>query len=110
LGIISLGFDLTNQLLIRSFALVKYWRINEYDEAVCHPFIDFKKAYDSVRREGLYSTCIEFGVPLKLLRLIKMCSNETCNKVCIGKHLLCFQFLIVYNKEMLYHHQASTLL
>jgi len=35
-------------------------------------FIDFKKAYDSVRREALYSILIEFGIPKKLARLIKM--------------------------------------
>jgi hypothetical protein len=35
----------------------------------------------------LYNILIEFGVPLKLLRLIKMCLNETYSKVRIGKHL-----------------------
>jgi hypothetical protein len=30
---------------------------------------------------------IEFGVPLKLVRLIKMCLNETYSKARIGKHL-----------------------
>jgi hypothetical protein len=34
-----------------------------------------------------------FGVPLKLLRLIKMCLNEMYNKVGIGKHL-CDHFSI----------------
>ena len=34
-------------------------------------FIDFKKAYDSVRREALYKILIEFGIPKKLVRLIK---------------------------------------
>jgi hypothetical protein len=33
-------------------------------------FIDFKKAYDSVRREVLYNFLMEFGVPMKLFRLI----------------------------------------
>jgi hypothetical protein len=33
-------------------------------------FIDFKKAYDSVRRKIFYNTLIEFGAPMKLVRLI----------------------------------------
>jgi hypothetical protein len=35
----------------------------------------------------LQSILTEFGVPMKLLRLIKMCLNETYSKFCIGKHL-----------------------
>jgi hypothetical protein len=40
-----------------------------------------------VRREVLYNILIEFGEPMKLVRLIKMCLNETYCKVCIGKYL-----------------------
>ena len=50
-------------------------------------FVDFKKAYDSVRKEVLYNILIEFGFPLKSVRLIKMCLNETYSKVQVGKHL-----------------------
>jgi hypothetical protein len=46
LGIISVGFDITDLQLIRYFALIK-------NEAVQQLFVDFKKAYDSVRREVL---------------------------------------------------------
>jgi purine nucleoside phosphorylase len=42
-----------------------------YNEAVHQLFIDFKKVYDSVRREVLYNILIEFGVPKNLVRLIK---------------------------------------
>ena len=49
-------------------------------------FIDFKKPYESVRREVLYNI-LKFGNPMKLVRLIKMCLNETYSKVQVGKHL-----------------------
>jgi hypothetical protein len=35
----------------------------------------------------LYNILIEFGVPMKLVRLIKIYLNETYSKVRIGKHL-----------------------
>jgi hypothetical protein len=40
-----------------------------------------------VRREALYNILIEFEIPMKLVRLIKMCLNETYSKIRIGKHL-----------------------
>jgi hypothetical protein len=43
--------------------------------------------YDLVRRDILYNIFIEFGVAMKLVRLIKVCLNETYSKVRIGKHL-----------------------
>jgi len=50
-------------------------------------FIDFKKAYDAVRREVLYNILIEFGIPKKLVRLIKMCLTETYSRDRVGKNL-----------------------
>jgi hypothetical protein len=46
-------------------------------------FIDFKKAYDSIKRV-LYNILLEYGIPKKLLRLIKMCLNETYSEVRVG--------------------------
>jgi hypothetical protein len=59
----------------------------EYNETVHQLFMDFKKAYDSVRREVLYNILIEFRLSMKLVRLIKMCLNEMYSKFHIGKHL-----------------------
>jgi sorting nexin-29 len=74
----------TDQIFCIRQILEKKW---EYSETVHKLFIDFKKAYDSVRREVLYNNLIEFGIPMKLVTLIKMCLNETYSKVRIGKHL-----------------------
>jgi hypothetical protein len=64
--------------------LEKIW---EFNWTVHQLFVDFKKAYDSVRREVLYSILVEFVVPMKQVTLTKMCLNETYNKVRIGKYL-----------------------
>jgi hypothetical protein len=59
----------------------------EYSETIHKVFIDFKKVYDSERKELLCSILIEFGIQVKLVRLIKMCSNDTYSKDYIGNHL-----------------------
>jgi len=64
--------------------LEKKW---EFNDAVLQLFIDFKKAYDSDRREVLYNILIEFAIPMKLVRLIKVCLSETYSRVRVGKHL-----------------------
>jgi len=49
----------------------------EYNKTVQNRHIDFKKAYDSFRKEVLYNGLIEFGMPMKLVILIKMCLSNT---------------------------------
>jgi len=49
--------------------------------------MDFKKAYDSVRREVLYNILVEFGIPMELVRLIKMCLTASYSRVRVGKNL-----------------------
>jgi hypothetical protein len=82
---ISVDFDVTDQLLIRFSAFFRFWKKVGVHGTVHQLFIDFKKVYDSVRREVLYNVLIEFGIAMKLDRLIKMCLNETYNKALIGK-------------------------
>jgi hypothetical protein len=80
-----LGFDITDQLLIRSFAFVKYWSRNV---STTRHYIGY--SYTSrkpmIQLGGKYCILIEFEVPMKLLRLIKMCLNKIDSKVRIGKY------------------------
>jgi len=78
---------------------------------VHHLFIDIKKVYDSVRREVLHNILIEFGIPMKLVRLIKMRLTETYSRFRVSKNLS--DMLPIRNgfkKEMFYRHCFSTLL
>jgi hypothetical protein len=72
LGIVIVGLDVTDQLLIRFSAFGRYWRNNGSTMTQYIRYSDFKIAYDSVRREVLYNILNEFGIPMK---------------VGIGKHL-----------------------
>ena len=35
----------------------------------------------------MYNILIEFSIPMKLVRLIKICLNETNSRAWVGKHL-----------------------
>jgi len=82
-GIINVAFDATGRLLIIYTAFAKW----EYNEEVHQLSIDFKKAFDSVRREVLYKILFEFGIPRKLVRLIKMSLTETYIRVRVGENV-----------------------
>jgi hypothetical protein len=75
---------MTDQIFYVRQILEKKW---EYNGTVNQLLTDLKKACDSVRREVLYNVLIEFGIPRKLVGLIKMCLNETYGTVRIGKNL-----------------------
>jgi hypothetical protein len=42
---------------------------------------------DEYKAQVLYNILIEFGIPRKLVGLIKMCLNETYSRVHVGKNL-----------------------
>jgi hypothetical protein len=71
----------TNQIFYIWQILKKKWK---YNRMVQQLFIDFNKAYNSVKREVLYNILLEFGIPKKLVKLIKSCLNETYSKVHVG--------------------------
>jgi hypothetical protein len=60
MGIISVGFDVTDQLWSDFLHLSGE---SECNETVHKLFVDFKEAYDSMSRELLCNTLIEFGYP-----------------------------------------------
>jgi sorting nexin-29 len=65
------GFEL-NTSRTHQAIFVRYGRKGwEYNGTLYQLFIDFKKAYDSVRREVLYNVLIMFGIPRKLVGLIR---------------------------------------
>jgi hypothetical protein len=75
--------SMTDQIFCIWQILEKKW---EYNGTIHQLFIDFKKAYNSVRREVLYNILIKFGIPKKLVGLIKLCLNKTYSTVSIGKY------------------------
>jgi len=86
--IVNVDFDATGQLLIIYSTFVKYLRKKlEYNEAVHPLFIDYKEVHDSLRRVVLYNILIEFGIPMKMVKPIKMCLTETYSRVWVGKNL-----------------------
>ena len=50
-------------------------------------FIEFKKAYDLIWMKVLYDILIEFGIAMKLVRLIELCLTETYSTVQVNKDL-----------------------
>lgn len=51
-------------------------RTLEFQIDTHHLFIDFKKAYDSIQRDKLFSAMSEFGIPAKLISLCRMTLNN----------------------------------
>jgi hypothetical protein len=101
----------TNQIFYVWQVLKKKKKKWEYSGTVHQLFVDFKKTYYSVKREVIYIIVLEFGIPKKLVRLIKMCLNQTYSKVHVGKIcLINFLFRMGWNKEMTYCHCFSILL
>ena len=66
------AFRRNRSTILHSLNIEKKW---EYNEAVRQLFVDFKKNYDKVRKEILYNILIEFSIPMKVVRLIKIMST-----------------------------------
>jgi hypothetical protein len=102
-------FSAKGWLIIYS-AFVKYLRRNTIRVKQYISYLQTSTKLKFQLGQRLYCTLIEFGMPMKLVRLIKMCLIETYNRVWVGKHL--FDMFLIrngWNEEMLYCHCFSTL-
>ena len=64
--------------------LEKKW---EFDQSVHQLYIDFKKAYDSIKREKMYEILTRWGIPKKLANLVQVCLKDTRGRVRIGNQM-----------------------
>jgi len=87
LRIISVEFDATVfNYWSYILPLSNTWEKVAIQQSSVSAIYRLKKAYNSLRRKVLHNILIEFGIPMKLERLIKMCLNETYSRVWVGKH------------------------
>jgi hypothetical protein len=82
-------FDASHQLLIIYSAFVKYLKKWEYILVVSRASAinGLQKTYDSFRKDVLFNILSKLGIPRKLVRLLKMCLNNTYSTVRVGKNL-----------------------
>ena len=73
-GIDQCGFRRDRSSVNHIFSIRQLLEKNlEYSSEVCQLFIDSERAYNFIKRESLYNILIKFGVPRKLVKLIKTC-------------------------------------
>uniref|UniRef100_A0A2S2NNU5 Retrovirus-related Pol polyprotein from type-2 retrotransposable element R2DM n=1 Tax=Schizaphis graminum TaxID=13262 RepID=A0A2S2NNU5_SCHGA len=78
------GKSTTDHIFTIRQTLEKYY---EFGKEIHICFVDFKQAYDSIIREELWKALEEFGVPAKLIQLVKECNSNSCCKVKFGKKI-----------------------
>jgi hypothetical protein len=71
-GIISVDSDITDQLLMRYFAFIRFWRKNRNTEGQYVTYLLTSRIL-WLRTVELLNILIEFDTPIKLITLIKMC-------------------------------------
>ncbi|XP_022166471.1 uncharacterized protein LOC111031007 [Myzus persicae] len=78
----SKGRSTSDHIFTLRQTMEKYY---EYDKDLHMIFIDFRHAYDSMDREQLWTVLRNFGLPRKLINLVKGCnSNTKCKERFMG--------------------------
>ena len=79
---VSTTFDLP------SVAVFKFIICREYLTSLVYMvFIDFKQAYETVKREKVYKAMRGLGIPNKYVKLVKMTLKETDYKVQVNGNI-----------------------
>ena len=60
---------------------------NEWNTGIYANFIDFEKAFDSIHRESLWRILRHYGIPNKIVEIIKMLYSDFSAKVICGNDL-----------------------
>ena len=68
------GKSTTDQIFTVKNLLEKAW---EHNVEIYQIFVDFQKAYDSIRRDKLYAIMAYFGIPSKLIRLTQVTKENS---------------------------------
>jgi hypothetical protein len=70
-------------------------RACEYEVDIHYLYIDYKRAYDTINRAELVVIMKEFGIPMKLVRLVKMTlANKNIKMKIQGKLSSSFETMI----------------
>jgi hypothetical protein len=83
LGIISVGFEVTDQLLIRFSAFIRYWKKEkkyEYSERVHQLFIDIKKAQKNTATLIDASKEVDLEVNIEKTEYILLSHNQNAGQ------------------------------
>jgi hypothetical protein len=92
LGEYQSGFQRGRSTTDQIFSLRILEKAYEYNVDIHQLYVDYKQAYDSINRAQLIEKIKEFGMPGRLVRLVKMTLESTNNKVKIqGKMSQSFQ-------------------
>ena len=82
LGDYQCGFRKGRSTIDQNFCLrMILERACEYKVDIHQMYIDYKEAYDTINRTELVEIMKDFGIPMKLVRLVKMTLANTNSKV-----------------------------
>lgn len=86
LGITSVNFDVTDQLLITCCTWVRYWGGKKKWDCICTVCRLYTQRKRVSEQKRMCIICNECDMPIKLVQLIKMRMNYACNTVHVRNH------------------------